>query len=544
MNPQYQDKTGKTVDLTSYGDTGAQNLQANQLGLDVGPYKGTAQTLPDTGVYGGGVTQLNTAITPASLAPQVPFPVVQTNPIPDITVPPTPTVETPVQLSPTAQRIQDLQTQTEQANAALVGKAGYAATQQGLAGVPEQQKLIKDLTAQITGINATGQAIPLTAQEQATGRGITAGGLAPIQAAQTRQNAIQALTLHSQLAAVQGNLQNAMDLADRAVAAKYAPIEEQIKANMANLDLIIKSPQYTAEQKAQAQTQLDTQNAKIAQIAQKKTDTQDVNDLVMKVIGNNPKIDQLSISAISKAKTPVEAAQIASHLGFVTEKTTLPASAQEYEYATRHGYTGTYSQYQNEDANRKAQIQSAGSGLAGTPTSYKEWELAGKPGTYADYLKSSNVKAPTTAQQTVAEYAARIEQSNPIIEQQQNTIKNMNIASFTAQLALPSTFQSADIQQYMQAARNFINAKLRRESGAVISPTEFTEARQQYLPQPGDSEQVLVQKKANRDLVYASLKNAAGGAYQSVNELLGTQTQPPTGAVVTAPDGSKIVITD
>lgn len=32
----------------------------------------------------------------------------------------------------------------------------------------------------------------------------------------------------------------------------------------------------------------------------------------------------------------------------------LPASAQEYEYAKKNGYTGTYTQYQNEDANRKA----------------------------------------------------------------------------------------------------------------------------------------------------------------------------------------------
>ncbi len=31
-----------------------------------------------------------------------------------------------------------------------------------------------------------------------------------------------------------------------------------------------------------------------------------------------------------------------------------PASVQEYEYAKKNGYTGTFAQYQNEDANRKA----------------------------------------------------------------------------------------------------------------------------------------------------------------------------------------------
>lgn len=42
----------------------------------------------------------------------------------------------------------------------------------------------------------------------------------------------------------------------------------------------------------------------------------------------------------------------------------LPASAQEYEYAKKQGYKGTYEQYQNEDANRKA--KAAGSSNAST----------------------------------------------------------------------------------------------------------------------------------------------------------------------------------
>jgi hypothetical protein len=161
----------------------------------------------------------------------------------------------------------------------------------------------------------------------------------------------------------------------------------------------------------------------------------------------------------------------------------------------------------------------------GAPTSYKEWALAGKPGTYASWLKEQSVKAPTVAQQTVAEYASRLEQSIPTIESLQSSISGMNVASFEAQTRMWSAFQSPEVQQYMQAARNFINAKLRRESGAVISPTEFTEARQQYLPQPGDSIETLSLKKKNRDLVYNQLKSAAGPAYQSVKQLLGEDSQ-------------------
>ena len=159
------------------------------------------------------------------------------------------------------------------------------------------------------------------------------------------------------------------------------------------------------------------------------------------------------------------------------------------------------------------------------PTSYQEWELAGgKEGTgktYSEWVSASNVKPATVAQQTVATYAARIEQANPIIDNLENSITGMNPLSFEAQIRLPSYIQSANMQSYMQAARNFVNAVLRRESGAVISPSEFDNAYNQYLPRPGDSEQTLQQKRTNRDIVYKSFVKGSGTAYQSVDELLG-----------------------
>lgn len=60
--------------------------------------------------------------------------------------------------------------------------------------------------------------------------------------------------------------------------------------------------------------------------------------------------------------------------------------------------------------------------------------------------------------------------------------------------------QSAAQQQVEQAQRDFINAALRRESGAAIADSEFANARQQYFPQPGDTPEVIAQKKANREL--------------------------------------------
>lgn len=65
--------------------------------------------------------------------------------------------------------------------------------------------------------------------------------------------------------------------------------------------------------------------------------------------------------------------------------------------------------------------------------------------------------------------------------------------------------QSAEQQQVEQAQRDFVNAVLRRESGASISPTEFASAEKQYFPKPGDTDAVKVQKARNRALAIQGL---------------------------------------
>jgi len=83
------------------------------------------------------------------------------------------------------------------------------------------------------------------------------------------------------------------------------------------------------------------------------------------------------------------------------------------------------------------------------------------------------------------------------------------IDSYVGQ-ALPNPLKSEDRQKFEQAQRNFINAVLRRESGAVISEEEFSNARQQYFPQPGDTSGVLEQKRQNRLTSTNSLLNESG----------------------------------
>lgn len=78
---------------------------------------------------------------------------------------------------------------------------------------------------------------------------------------------------------------------------------------------------------------------------------------------------------------------------------------------------------------------------------------------------------------------------------------------------LPSALggNSPEQQQYIQAQRDFINAILRRESGAAIAESEFANAKKQYFAQVGDSEAVKAQKKRNRELATQTLLESANG---------------------------------
>lgn len=60
--------------------------------------------------------------------------------------------------------------------------------------------------------------------------------------------------------------------------------------------------------------------------------------------------------------------------------------------------------------------------------------------------------------------------------------------------------QSTGQQKVEQARRDFINAVMRRESGAVISESEFANAEKQYFPQIGDDDATKEQKRKSREL--------------------------------------------
>ena len=81
-------------------------------------------------------------------------------------------------------------------------------------------------------------------------------------------------------------------------------------------------------------------------------------------------------------------------------------------------------------------------------------------------------------------------------------------------LGIGNALVSETYQQGDQAKRDLINAQLRRESGAAIGSSEFSNADQQYVPTYGDKPAVLDQKNVARKLAIYNMAVAAGPQYK------------------------------
>lgn len=134
----------------------------------------------------------------------------------------------------------------------------------------------------------------------------------------------------------------------------------------------------------------------------------------------------------------------------------------------------------------------------------------------AEHDRQQNTATPNPEQALSAGFADRMTRSHGIVGQ----IAPDVATSFKGKVGETLPFgtgnflQSPGYQQYVQAKNDFINAQLRRESGAAIAPSEYANAEKQYFPQPGDSKEVLAQKEVTRRLAVEGMVRNAGPAYQ------------------------------
>ena len=120
----------------------------------------------------------------------------------------------------------------------------------------------------------------------------------------------------------------------------------------------------------------------------------------------------------------------------------------------------------------------------------------------------------------------RMEESDRILQALEDQGTSLWNKGAGALPVLGNYLVSPDAQRFDQAKRDFINAILRRESGAVISPEEFANAEVQYFPQPGDGAEVIAQKARNRRVAIDGVRASAGEGAMTQPSAAGNSGSP------------------
>lgn len=184
------------------------------------------------------------------------------------------------------------------------------------------------------------------------------------------------------------------------------------------------------------------------------------------------------------------------------------------------------------------------------PSGYRSAQggnLEAIPGGPADPNKPMPARAyrPTTDQANAAGFFDRMKASNAVLSDPNVTQAAMSFGQGLmnrAPLGLGNYMTSPEYQKYDQASRDFVNAILRKESGAAISESEFQNARIQYFPQPGDTPEKIAQKAKNREIVINAMHRTAAPALNG-GMATGAQSQPASmdfGEVGQIPEGAVV----
>jgi hypothetical protein len=132
-------------------------------------------------------------------------------------------------------------------------------------------------------------------------------------------------------------------------------------------------------------------------------------------------------------------------------------------------------------------------------------------------VKDGKETKPSGDQSKAALFGKRMEQAEGVFDNLTKMGFDRTSGFMAASAVVPTNKgKPKELQQQEQAERNFINAVLRRESGASISPTEFESAEKQYFPRWGDDPDTVEQKRQNRLLAIEGMRAESGPAWAKI----------------------------
>ena len=303
--------------------------------------------------------------------------------------------------------------------------------------------------------------------------------------------------LQAQGLAIQGRLADAQNAANRAIDVKYDAIEQRLKTQSFLLEIL--EGTLTKEEQTRADAINSLLNEEKERLNEKKDVDKQIQGIMITAANNNAPSEALA--QITAAETVLEATQIASQ--YLPE---AEIGTQVVEANGRKLLVNTQTGETIRDLG-VADVGGAGISTAIIEVGGQKVLINSKTGATIRVLG----EAPTDikpAQRLAAGFATRIEQSGSVIDR-----LGKDFTGVFSRFPTLEGFKSEDRKLLEQAERNFVNAVLRRESGAAISPEEFVSAEKQYFPQRGDGEAVLNQKAENRTTILESMKLEAGAAF-------------------------------
>lgn len=143
--------------------------------------------------------------------------------------------------------------------------------------------------------------------------------------------------------------------------------------------------------------------------------------------------------------------------------------------------------------------------------------------------------AASDTEQMTAGYADRMINSERVLNQigdKGNPTYTTAIVGGVAGEAGRSVISTAEQQMHRQAQEDWVRAKLRKESGAVIAEEEMEREIKTYFPMPWDKPETIKQKARARQIAIESMKKTAGPAMPKQNQKAPTaQSKQPANPV-------------
>jgi len=130
----------------------------------------------------------------------------------------------------------------------------------------------------------------------------------------------------------------------------------------------------------------------------------------------------------------------------------------------------------------------------------------------ADVKKATAQKPLSESQATSYIFAGRMKYNQEQLDRLADQGFNPATVSESLLMAtLPEVGKTTEQKLYIAAKANWVAANLRKESGAAIAESEYTNAYAQYFPKVGDSAEVIAYKRNLRQLAERDMRDAAMG---------------------------------